>query len=61
MNKTQVLRDIKKRLADFNLDTSVINSTDEAKTRLYLIEPFFESQAAREARWKKQAEERNNA
>ena len=42
MNKTQVLRDIKKRLADFNLDTSVINSTDEAKTRLYLIEPFFE-------------------
>lgn len=41
-NISQISRDIKKRLKAFDFQSAVKHSVDEAKTRHYLIEPFFQ-------------------
>jgi predicted type IV restriction endonuclease len=41
-NLSQIARDIKKRLNAFDFQSALKHSTDEAKTRQYLIEPFFQ-------------------
>ena len=41
-NLSQISRDIKKRLNAFDYQSALKHSTDEAKTRQYLIEPFFQ-------------------
>ena len=38
----QIERDIKRRLKAFDFQSAFEHSTDEAKTRHYLINPFFE-------------------
>ena len=41
-NLSQISGDIKKRLNAFDFQSALKHSTDEAKTRQYLIEPFFQ-------------------
>jgi len=41
-NISQISRDIKKRLKTFDFNNALKYSIDEAKTRNYLIEPFFQ-------------------
>jgi predicted type IV restriction endonuclease len=41
-NLSQISRDIKKRLKAFDFQSALKHSIDEAKTRHYLIEPFFQ-------------------
>ncbi|MEL7221772.1 MAG: type I restriction enzyme HsdR N-terminal domain-containing protein, partial [Bacteroidota bacterium] len=41
-NKTQLVKQIKKGLSTFNFERAETNSDNEAKTRMYLVEPFFD-------------------
>lgn len=41
-NTTIIIKELKRRLGGFDLDTAVQNSDNEAKTRMYLVEEFFQ-------------------
>ncbi|MCB0533491.1 MAG: type I restriction enzyme HsdR N-terminal domain-containing protein [Saprospiraceae bacterium] len=41
-NIQQIVKEIKKSLSSFDLNKAVEMSDNEAKTRMYLVEPFFE-------------------
>lgn len=41
-NIQQITKELKKNLSAFDLATAIENSDNEAKTRMYLVEPFFE-------------------
>lgn len=41
-NTTIIVKELKRRLSGFDLDTAVQNSDNEAKTRMYLVEEFFQ-------------------
>ena len=41
-NTTIIIKKLKRRLSGFDLDTAVNNSDNEAKTRMYLVEEFFQ-------------------
>lgn len=41
-NTTIIVKELKRRLNEFDLDTAIQNSDNEAKTRMYLIEEFFQ-------------------
>ena len=42
-NIQQIVKEIKKSLSNFDLSKAIELSDNEAKTRMYLVEPFFES------------------
>lgn len=42
-NIQQIVKELKKSLSAFDLDKAIEISDNEAKTRMYLVEPFFES------------------
>ena len=39
---TLIIKELKKRLSNFELDMAIENSDNEAKTRMYLVEEFFQ-------------------
>ena len=41
-NTTLIVKDLKKSLSAFDFDNALKSSDNEAKTRMYLVEPFFE-------------------
>lgn len=41
-NITIITKELKRRLGSFDLETAIQNSDNEAKTRMYLVEQFFE-------------------
>lgn len=41
-NIQQITKELKKRFSSFDLSKAIENSDNEAKTRMYLVEPFFE-------------------
>lgn len=41
-NIQQIAKELKKSLSSFELEKAVLISDNEAKTRMYLVEPFFE-------------------
>jgi len=41
-NNAILVKELKRRLHNFDLDTAVSNSDHEAKTRMYLVEEFFQ-------------------
>jgi hypothetical protein len=42
VNIQQIAKELKKSLSTFDLAKAIENSDNEAKTRMYLVEPFFE-------------------
>ncbi len=42
LNIQQIVKELKKSLLAFDLTKAIENSDNEAKTRMYLVEPFFE-------------------
>ena len=41
-NLQQISKELKKSLSSFDLAKAINSSDNEAKTRMYLVEPFFE-------------------
>lgn len=41
-NTTQIIKELKKSLTNFDLESAIKNSDNEAKTRMYLVEEFFQ-------------------
>lgn len=41
-NTTIIVKELKRRLSGFDLETAIQNSDNEAKTRMYLVEEFFQ-------------------
>ena len=42
-NIQQIVKEIRKSLSNYDLNKGIELSDNEAKTRMYLVEPFFES------------------